>query len=420
MKKEKPGVSTPEDLFSDKDILQEKNFPDLLLRHCYLDAVRGLAAGVIHNCNNIFGGLIGQFALLQREDLNAEEREAALGLIDELLQRGTGISARLSPFVKKKMDPVAKVAPAIMVQEVAGLLGLLSSSHRIVTAVDSQLPHLRCAPRRLLLALFHLGRNAIEAMPEGGTVDIEVERGDDRFDPLPSVVFSVSDHGRGIAEEEGNRLFEPFPLSLQFQGPQGKGLGFYAVRHFVLSQQGAIEYEAAVDRGSTFRLILPAVSPRSKEAEDAARDPAQPESAEEDTIPETGGPQVILVVEDDAAMRLLATRFLQKNNHIVFSVQDGREAIEEYSGLHDTITMVIMDAGLPDMTGQQCVRRLLAVDPELTVLYVSGDLLEDGKLYPADASLLLKPFNENELHRAIGNARKRKNTDLSRAYPRRR
>ncbi len=413
MKKEKFEESTPERFLFDKDILTEKNFHELLLSHSYLDAVRSLAAGVTHNYNNIFGGLIGQFAILRRGDLSAEEREAAQVLIDGLLQRGAWLSSGLS-FIRKKKDIVGSVAPAAVVHEVAELLGLLSSSHRIIPTAEPHLPSIRCAPQDLLLALFYLGRHAIEAMPEGGTVDISVRSGDERFDPLPSVVFAVKDHGRGIAEKDRERIFEPSFPSHQFGNAQEIDLGLYLVKNYALGQHGVIELDAEVDRGSVFRLILPAVPPsRSGEIDCFGKDLAQPAPEQEDSGPEIGGPQVILVVEDEEAMRLLITRLLQNTGNIVFSVQDGREAIEEYSDLHETISTVIMDAGLPDMTGQKCVRRLMEIDPNLTVLYMSGNLLEGHELYPANASLLLKPFNENDLHRAIGNARKRNSTQLS-------
>ena len=414
MEKEKTDESGSDQILFSMDISAKKKFHELMLSYTYLDAVRSLAAGVTHNYNNIFGGLIGQFAILRSKDLPAEEKDAALGLINDLLQRGTRISSILSPFIKKKVDAACDVAPVVMVHEVAELLGLLSSSHRIIPGGESNLPFIHCAPRRLLLMLFSLGRNAIEAMPEGGTVEISACSGDDRFDPLPSVVFSVNDHGTGIAEEYREHIFTPFFSTKQSGEYQEAGLSLHEVRDYVLQQHGTVEFDTAVDRGSAFRLILPAIPPRRpRKVGDIDHELARPVQAEEEADQGAGSPQVILVVEDEQAIRTMITSRLQNAEHIVFSVQNGQEAIEEYFELHDTITTVIMDAGLPDMTGQQCVRRLMEIDPDLTVLYMSGGHLEGDELYPPGAPLLLKPFTAIDLHKAIGNASKRDSTELS-------
>lgn len=392
----------------EKETDAEKKLHDLLLNYKYLDAVRSLAAGVAHNYNNIFGGLIGQFTLLRRQAMSDSERDEAMTLIDELLHRGARITSKLSPFARQTKETVRDVEPAVVIKEAAELLSLLSSSHRIVPRAEENLPNLHCAPRQLLLVLYNLGRNAIEAMPEGGTVEISAGRGDDRFDPLPSVVLAVSDHGKGIPEQYRNRIFEPFFSSKQFGDRQEIGLGLYTVKNYVLTQRGQIEFDTALERGSTFRLILPALAPEGIDEEnDGVAEPTELMRTEETEIREECGPQVILVVEDEEALRSMVTTRLQKAGNIVFSVGDGQEAITEYAELHDTITMVIMDAGLPDMTGQQCVKRLLEIDPALTVLYTSGHCLEGEKLFPPGASLLLKPFNGKDLNKAIGHARKR-------------
>jgi len=397
----------------EKETDAEKKLHDLLLNYKYLDAVRSLAAGVAHNYNNIFGGLIGQFTLLRRQSLSDSERDEALALIDELLQRGARISSKLSPFARQVKEVVRVVEPAVVIQEAAELLSLLSSSHRIVPQAEENLPNLRCTPRQLLLVLYNLGRNAIEAMPEGGTVEIRARRGDDRFDPMPSVVLSVSDQGKGIPEQYRSRIFEPFFSSKQFGNLQEIGLGLYTVKNYVLTQRGQIEFDTAHERGSIFRLILPALPEGVKGENDGSPEPIDETLAGENETREEGSPQVILVVEDEEALRSMITRRLQKAGNIVFSVGDGQEAIAEYAELHDTINIVIMDAGLPDMTGQQCVRKLLEIDPALAVLYTSGHCLEGEELFPLGSPLLVKPFNGQDLNKAIGHARKRSVSKIS-------
>ncbi len=414
MKNEKSETSIPDRLLLDKEICTEKNFHELLLGHSYLDAVRSLAAGVTHNYNNIFSGLLGLFAMLRQTDLPIEEKEATFGLIDELLQRGRHISTNFSPFTRKTKEALRAVAPETVLNEASELLSLLSSSHRILTNAETNLPNLHCPPRQLLLALYNLGRNAIEAMPEGGTVEIFAQKGDDRFDPLPAVVFSIIDHGRGIAEEFRDRIFRPFFSTQQSGGNQEIGLGLYVAKDFAIQQQGMLEFDTVMGRGSIFRLILPAVPQlQGPEKEGHDGDHCSMVLREEESCEEVENPEVILVVGDEEALMSTVTRELQVAGHIVFSVPTGQEAIEEYTELHDTISTVIMDAGLSDMTGPYCVRRLMEIDPEMKVLYTSSRDLEGDELYPPYASLLLKPFSKKDLYKAVGNASKRNSTELS-------
>ena len=149
-------------------------------------------------------------------------------------------------------------------------------------------------------------------------------------------------------------------------------------------------------------MVLPGVQQKEEEIA-AATENGQPL----EVLPSKNEPEVILLVEDEPAMRFLMTSYLQRAGHIVFSVETSQEAIEEYGQLHDTITVIIMDVGLPDASGPQCVSRLLEIDPDVAVVYVSGLLFEEDQLVPPASPLLMKPFTSCQLEEAVRNAIKK-------------
>lgn len=385
----------------DSDQVPRDSVDELLLTCLKLDAVRSLTAGAAHNYNNIFGGLLGQFALIMRGDLNGEERQTASRLIDELLQRGIWISTKLSQFSRKSSDSINDVSPGVVLRDVVKILGMLSSSHRVIDRIEEDLPELQCIQHELLLVLFYLGRYAIAAMPDGGTVVFSARLGADSGNPAPSVIFDIGYQGERIPEEQRQLFFDPAHARMNLEENRSGAPSLFLVKHFVDKHGGTITFWDDPKTGNTFTVSLPGA--QRKEEENALAEKNLPT----EIAPVKSEPEVILLVEDEEAMRFLITSSLQRAGHIVFSVETGQEAIEEYAQLHDTITVIVMDVGLTDTTGPQCARRLLEIDPVVAVIYVSGVLLDEDQLYPAASSLLLKPFLPSQLEDAIRNVNKK-------------
>jgi CheY-like chemotaxis protein len=201
----------------------------------------------------------------------------------------------------------------------------------------------------------------------------------------------VSDTGKGIDEASRARLFEPFFTTKEVG--KGTGLGLATVYGFVTQSGGTIEVESTPGVGSTFTVYLP--------QRERVPSPPNDQALEPDTRTTSG---VVLVAEDDALVRELSTRFLQRGGYNVHAAESGERALELAAHL-GTIDILVADVIMPGMSGRELADRLLAAHPSLRVLFVSGytaDIVSRHGVLDQGVSLLEKPFSSTELLEAVG------------------
>ncbi|MDK9707244.1 MAG: response regulator [Desulforhopalus sp.] len=374
--------------------LSETNLENLLLQHKYLTAVRRVARGVAHSYNNIFTGLGGQTAMLQQANALLGDLAGKRGeLIDELLQRGISQTANLYGFTRDGETACGSQSPLLLASKAVELLNCISRVHRFVveSAIDQE--KIIGNGRDIILLLFYLGENCVDATPEGGEISLSIGLAKDTTPA--TLAFTFRDHGPGcpdnVAASPGRSILP---------GPAGSalpGLGLYAARILAERHRGRLRISRDADHTTLASANFP-VTGEGKKAQypeilsDAGHMPGNTGLAK----------QCFLVVEDDEAMRTLLLNRLQRRGHMVFCVNTCAEAQEEYQHLHDIITTVLMDVGLRDGNGYECQRKLLAIKPGARIIFMSGQERETSPGgTTGNAAFLQKPFTLDQLEKAV-------------------
>jgi two-component system, cell cycle sensor histidine kinase and response regulator CckA len=204
------------------------------------------------------------------------------------------------------------------------------------------------------------------------------------------VVLTVSDTGSGIAPEILASIFDPF-FTTKEPG-RGTGLGLSTVYGIVKQAAGHIEVESAPDEGSTFRIYLPRLAAAAPARQGARR-----------VEPGPRGDETILLVEDEEAVRVFASKALERQGYTVLEARHGRDALLRLAQHEGPIQLVITDIVMPEMGGGELARRLAAERPDLRVLYMSG--YADGETalrgLAGGAAYLQKPFTSDVLAKKV-------------------
>src|SRR5688572_708738 len=236
-------------------------------------------------------------------------------------------------------------------------------------------------------------------MPAGGSLTISttnLELDDSYVGRHPVVIpgsylmLAVSDTGTGMDAATRARIFEPFFTTKEVG--KGTGLGLSTVYGIVKQSGGYIWVYSEPDQGSTFKIFLPVIE----------QDPAP--GAGDAPAPARGGSEVVLLVEDEDAVRALTRRLLERDGYTVLEARDGREALRVAAQYPQPIHIVVTDMVMPEMGGRQVFEALAAIRPDLRVLYTSGytdDEIVRRGLLDTDAAFLQKPFTAASLGAAV-------------------
>jgi CheY-like chemotaxis protein len=207
--------------------------------------------------------------------------------------------------------------------------------------------------------------NGAEAIgPEGGTVHVStgVEEPDARAKNHPGSVFlEVRDSGCGMDEATRRRIFDPF-FTTKFTG---RGLGLAAVSGIVRRLRGRLDVETAPGKGSTFRMVLPAVKPTSTAQLPVSHLPAPVKA-------NSRGAGTILVVDDDRAIRNLVVTILKQHGYSVLTAEDGKAGVNLFRSSADTIAAVLLDLTMPVMGGEEAFRLMTETRPDIPIIISSG------------------------------------------------
>lgn len=318
-----------------------------------MEMVGQLTGGLAHDFNNMLAGIIGALNLMQRRI--AAGRYAELGkYVDAALassHRAASLTARLLAFGRRQSLDIMPVDIAAAVRSMEILL-TRSIGENIRVNFNLGPATALTDPNQFETALLNLAVNARDAMPDGGELTIETGVASDEF-----VSVVVSDTGAGMDAGVLEKAFDPFFTTKPIG--QGTGLGLSMVHGFVNQSGGSITIASAPGKGTSVRLLLP-VS-RAAPADTPTRNP--------DDIP-SGAGETVLVVEDDAQVRMLVLEVLRELGYATLEAQDAREALALLE--QAKVDLLVSDVGLPGMNGRQLAELARARAPTLRVLFMTG------------------------------------------------
>jgi two-component system, cell cycle sensor histidine kinase and response regulator CckA len=315
-------------------------------------------------------------------------------------RRAAGLTRQLLAFSRRQVLEAWPLDLNATVTEIEKMLGrIIGADIRVVTRLEPKLGIVKADPGQIEQVLLNLAVNARDAMPEGGRLTIETANVtlDDQYArvhavraPGDYVMLAVSDTGTGMTPEVQARIFEPF-FTTKERG-KGTGLGLSTVYGIVTQSGGNVWVYSEVNRGTTFRIYLPRV--------DAA--PVAPAPSEH-RPPRHEGSEVILLVEDDVAVRTVLGRILRAAGYAVLEASNGAEAMHICENPTIGIDLIITDVVMPEMGGREFARLLHALRPTARMLFMSGyseERLPVGGT-EAPAAFIEKPFTMDALARKV-------------------
>jgi signal transduction histidine kinase len=364
-----------------------------------MQAIGRLAGGIAHDFNNILATIQfaaeGLAAIVSRGGQGQDE----INDIQDSARRGTELTRQLLTFSRGKTVPPRRIILGTIVRElVPTLRRLVRSNVKLELHIQAEdLPTL-ADPSHIERVLMNLCQNASDAMPLGGTITIRITEAAIARAGAPAspalgteeryVLLTVADTGSGMTEEVRTRLFEPFFTTKS----GGTGLGLANVYAIVQQCSGEIEVASEPGAGSTFRIYLPRVDAAYDTCLEGLSDPKLPVVDEDDL-----GAANVLVVDDDDMLRSMMVRTLEGAGYQVLHAADGLEALALVDGLDGLLDIAVTDLQMPEMDGVQLADALLARDPDVKLLFVSGDSPDEAfsqELRDRNGTFLAKPFNE--------------------------
>ena len=362
-----------------------------------MEAIGRLAGGVAHDFNNLLTIIGGNSDLmLDRPGLDDFQRRC-IEQIQKAARRAVSMTRQLLAFSRMQVLQPQVMDLNSIVTDMGKMLPRLIGEHiDYQFAPDPKLAAVKADPGQIEQVLMNLAVNARDAMPQGGKLTVRTENV--CFDAAEAakrppmtvgnyVRLAVSDTGHGMDEKTKAHIFEPFFTTKEVG--KGTGLGLATVYGVVKQSGGFIWVESAPGQGTTFEIYLPSTSGAVQKADADPNLSAAPP-----------GHERILVVEDEPDVRELACRFLRVKGYSVFEAKDGVEALEVARKHGDAIDAVLTDMLMPHMGGADLIRKLQAVRPNITVIfmtgyseYLKGDLCE---VFPGSV-ILQKPFSPASL-----------------------
>lgn len=397
--------SVVQEICTIQDITSVKETEERLRQAQKMEAVGQLTGGVAHDFNNLLAVIQGNAEFLSDDVGNDNPMTQA---ILRAAARGSELTQRLLAFSRQQPLQAQSIHMATLVDGMSELLTrTLGATIEIETVAGPGLWNASADPGQVENALLNLAINARDAMPDGGRLMIECANAhldEDYVAQEPEAVagdyvaLSVSDSGVGMSADVKAHAFEPF-FTTKDVG-QGSGLGLSMVYGFAKQSGGHVSIYSEEDRGTTVRLYLP------RAGADRATANRDDENSDENGVPR-GKNELILVIEDDPDVRILAVAMLKGLGYRVIDVPDAAAA-QMILRRDGNVDLVLSDVVLPGGTsGPDFANLARTLDPDLKVIFMSGYPAEAAKrngFLGSDKVLLNKPFQRRQLAKSIRDA----------------
>jgi PAS domain S-box-containing protein len=383
-----------------RDMLQWRHLQTQLQNAAKMEAVGQLAGGIAHDFNNLLTVISSSSEIIDSDLPPASPLRSDVQQIRAAADSAAGLTRQLLAFSRRQvLQPRVVNVNGEVVKVITMLRRIIGVDIHLETELAPDVWTVCADGSQLEQVLMNLALNARDAMPEGGTLrfrttNVDVTGADDEWLGIPSgsyVVLNIEDTGLGISEDVLPHLFEPFFTTKE--AGRGTGLGLATVYGVVKQSGGHILVDSTPGEGTRFRIFLPRC------LQDA---PAQAVH-EKAATPDIERDAVILLAEDEPAVRKLAERILAREGFRVLSAGTGGEALAVLDEIGQ-VDMLLTDIVMPGMNGRQLAQRVQERDPSISVLYMSGytedEAIRGGTLSDGE-HFLPKPFTPRDLVDAV-------------------
>ena len=378
-----------------------------------MEAVGRLTGGIAHDFNNLLVVISGNLELIEDRTTEKDAVQRLAAAARKAADRGAGLTAQLLAFSRRqKLNPKPVYADALIRDFQDLIRRAVGKDCEVKLAADDRLWPCHVDPAHLETALLNLALNGRDAMPNGGTLKIEVRNVTLSEDAIPSIAagpyvgLSVTDTGCGMAAETVDRVFEPFFTTKEVG--RGTGLGLSMVYGFVRQSSGHVAIESTVGVGTTVSLYLPKstqaldvemneVQAKDVHAKDVQVRDGQVQDGQVKNVPAGSGR--ILVVEDDEDVLDVTSIMLQELGYHVVCARNSAEAIQILTS-GKRFDLLFSDVVMPPgITGVELAREAKRLHGDLKVLLTSGNAADVLARYGAEDEfpIIGKPFRRAEL-----------------------
>lgn len=396
------SLPTGEMIAMGHDITEQRALEERLRQSQKLEAIGRLSGGMAHDFNNLLTIIQGNMELIGAA-LPAEDKRLheLAGEVQHAARRGARLIRNLLAFSRRSPLALRSVEPGPIVEAtVATLRRLLPESIEIELILEEDVPTISSDPAAMEQILINLGTNARDAMPEGGSLRIELRRlrlDDERATRLGGVPghfvgLEVRDDGTGMSEQMRELAFEPFFSTKEPE--QGSGLGLPIVHGLMEQHGGLVAVESEPGMGTSVTLLFPIDG-----------DPARAKESAMSSVPSSGGDETILVAEDEASIRDVARAALESHGYRVLLAADGEEALALIESRGAEIDLVVTDLVMPKLGGAELRRAARRLAPSvrflLTTGYAARDVPMTGPEQPLEIPVLQKPWTVQQLRSRV-------------------
>ncbi len=377
-----------------KDITEQRSLENQLRQAQKMEAVGQLSGGIAHDFNNLLSVIIGYGDVLEERLPQGDPLRKNCEQITKAGRSAASLTRQLLAFSRQQvLEPKVLDLNAVVLHVEKMLRRLIGEHIDLTTALSPILGRVKADQGQIEQVIINLSVNARDAMPNGGKLTIETSNVDldeeyVRRHPLqppgPYVLLTVSDTGVGMDAQTQARIFEPFFTTKEMG--KGTGLGLATVYGVVKQSGGFIWVYSELGHGTAFKIYLP----RTTEAVGA--------DTPVSSTPSLRGTETVLLVEDAEALREFAAIVLTESGYTVLAAECPDKAVDIARKHEGPIHVLLTDVIMPGMNGQELARDLLAIRPEIRVVYMSG---YTGFTHPGlvDSNVLLlpKPFTREAL-----------------------
>ena len=352
------------------DITEQKRSEQQLREMQKLESLGLIAGGVAHDFNNLLVGILGNASLVLESLPSSSPNYVPLSHVVQASEKAAHLTQQMLAYAGKGRFVTEKLDLSTLVEEISSLIQTsIPKNVQLRLELSRGLPAIEADPGQIQQLIMNLVINGAEAIGDSQNGTVFVTTGIQELDEEyvrqnfagemvqlgTYVSVEVQDTGCGMTEETKKKIFDPF-FTTKFTG---RGLGLAAVLGIVRGHQGTIRIYSVPGKGSSFKILLPAVAGTVKSARGI------------ENQRELGGTGIILVVDDEEVVRATAKTALERYGYSVLLAADGQTGIDLFRE-HDEIVLVLLDMMMPVMSGQEAFRQIKNIRPGVRIIISSG------------------------------------------------